>query len=90
MKETQGTPEPNLMNVINNQSSQDLNFVTIKADLEGVTLEELDVEKHLIAHIPVKTIKKFEDPYKYSAEEELEEGAEGAAAPSDPNVSQVH
>lgn len=60
---------------MNNQSSQDINFVTVKSDLEGIEKQDLEFEKHLIVTVPPKKIQLFTDPYLYvESHDSLDDG----------------
>lgn len=68
------------------QSSQNLGSniqqqdgIVIKAEIESIEHQDIDLATYLIASIPAKTEGKFDDPYKYDPNDGLDEEVEAAA-----------
>lgn len=64
----------------NQNSTGDLQGVTISGDIEGIEHQDLELAKFLIATMPPKQEQTFEDPYKYV--QERDEAAEAEAPPT--------
>ena len=62
-----GTPDNSMANLMpgGHGSAAEINFVSVKANLDNVELKSLELSIYLIATIAKKEIAKFSDPFKY-------------------------
>lgn len=63
-----GTPDNSMANLMPGApgSAAEINFISVKANLDNVELKSLELSKYLIATIAKKEIAKFSDPFKYN------------------------
>lgn len=53
--------------------------MVIKAEIENIEHQDIELSTYLIASIPPKTQAKFEDPYKYNPDDGLDDDLDAPA-----------
>jgi len=64
--ENPGSPNSSLhVSGAQGQSQDGSIGITIKADIDIIEHQDIELEKNMIGSVPCKVVNKFQDPYKY-------------------------